>query len=147
MPGTCVREGETEGDLPVKHLGHANVGDSSSYEHSPTCQTFPQGKPVGFAKSRTEAYYLLSEKTMRFHGSPVPPAPRRAASGSPSRAGTGVGRREPGAQQLRGAAICVRMFKLEVHETLIARFGQICRKVFQPKLKQSTCGTTGRSCI
>lgn len=55
------------------------------------------------------------------------------ALGSPSHAGTGVGRREPGlgscAVELSAATlVCVRRFKLELCESLSAQLGQRCRK-------------------
>lgn len=74
---------------------------------------------MGFAKSPTEAYYLPSEKTMRFDSPPVPPASRRAAPAAPAPAWAGgSGGLGSCVVELPAAALTgIRRFKLEVYES------------------------------
>lgn len=103
---------------------------------------------MGFAKSQTEAYYLLSEKTMELDS---PPELLALCGARETRAAPAplapVWEEGAGAQQqLHGGAAsalltCVRRVKLGMWASLIAPSGQISQKGYEPKLKRSICGT------
>lgn len=120
-------------------------------EHSLTRQMFLWRQPMRFAKSQTEAYYLLSEKTRELDSPPelLDLCGARESGAAPATLAPVWEGRE-GAQQLRGGAASalltrVRRFKLGMWASLIAPSGQISQKGGEPKLKQSICGTGKRS--
>lgn len=108
---------------------------------------------MGFAKSQTEAYYLLSEKTRELDSPPefLALCGAREFQAAPATLAPVWEERE-GAQLLLGGAAsapltCIRRFKLGMRASLIAPSGQISQKGCEPKQKQSICGTGKRSYV